>query len=175
MKLYYILIPLLIFSCKSKTGTVTTSDSSVMEKSASQTNCPEDGTCTTLLHLNSTLEIVDDGSGRLYTQMAAGENLVVEFTYYRPGPEGTADGNYTETIQFEVPSDVQDLILENEGLSAVKMVFGKMGYRNVAFYPIPKGKLVYNKTGKKIVFSLDFKLDQDSHEISRIRETVIME
>lgn len=175
MKLYYILIPLLIFSCKSKTGTTTTSDSSVMEKSAYQTNCPEDGTCTTSVHPNSTLEIVDDGSGRLYTQMATGENSVVEFTYFRPGPEGTADGNYTEIIQFEVPLNAENLIKEDGELSAIKMVFGKMGYRNAAFYPVSKGKLVYNKTGKKIVFSLDFELDQDSHEISRIRETVIME
>ena len=175
MKLHYFLIPLIILGCKTKSGTLTTSDSSIMENSANKSNCPEDGTCKTAIYPNSVLEIVDDGSGRLYTQVEPGNNTVVEFMYFRPGPEGTADGNYTETIQFELPSDVENLIRENGELSTVKMVFGKMGYRNAAFYPVSKGKLVYRKTGKTIVFAVDFELDQDAHEISRIRETVMME
>ncbi len=175
MKLYYFLIPIIILGCKTKTGTLKTSEGSVMESSANKTDCPMEGTCSTEIYTNSTLEIVGEGSGRLYTQKVAGENIVVEFTYFKPGPVGTADGNYTESIQFEVPSDVKNLNIKDGELSKVKLVFGKMGYRNATFLPVLTGKLLYEKTGNTIFFALDFELDGNSHEVSQIRETVIME
>ena len=174
MKAFYFLIPLfMVNACKTQTGTVISSDKTTMEKSENKTSdCPEDGTCGVVIHKNTKLDLDDDGPGKLYPQIVEGENIVVEFTYRRPGPEGTADGNYLETIHFEVPSETKDLVRENGDLADLKMLFGILAYRNATYYPLTKGKLVLKKTDNTLSFDLRFKVDQTSQVISHIKETV---
>lgn len=174
MKAFYFLIPLvMVNACKTQTGTITSSENTTMEKSKnSNTGCPEDGTCEVVIHRGKKLEIVDDARTNFYPQLVEGNNLVVEYTFRRRGPEGTADGNYSETIYFEVPSTATSLLKENEALSDVKMVLGILGYRNAAYYLLTEGKLVLKKTENTLNFDLSFTLDQASTEISHIKETV---
>src|SRR5690554_5285606 len=150
MKIFYFLIPLfMINACKMPAETIVTSEKTTMKQlKTSASGCPEDGTCEVVVHKNKKLEIVDEGNGRMYTEIVEGKNMVVEYTYLKPAPEGIADGNYFETIQFEVPLDTKNLEKENSALADVKMIFGKHGFRNSASYPVTDGKLSFQKSGK---------------------------
>jgi|SRR5690606_2847352 len=174
MKAIYFLIPVfLINSCKTQTDSVISSESTNMEQVENHgSNCPEGGTCTVVVHQNKSLQLIDDGSGVPYAEITDGKNIVVEFTYSKAGPEGTADGNYSETVQFEIPAGTETLSKQNQSLADVKMIFGKMGFRMSGYYPVTSGKLILNKTGQTISFDLKFKVDQTSHLISHISETV---
>lgn len=166
----------MVNACKTQTGTVISSEKKTMKQVKNTSNgCPEDGTCEVKIHKNKKLEIIDEGEGRMYSEIVDGENLVIEYTYLKPGPEGTADGNYFETIQFEVPANIKNLVKENAALAEVKLIFGKHGYRNSGYYPVTDGKLSVQKTGNSISFSLNFKINQTSQVVSHIRETVKIE
>ena len=173
MKAFYFLIPLLVVNaCKTQTGTVITSAETVMEKSENiRSECPEDGTCEVIIHKNQTLEIVDD-AGNLFPQIIEGQNIVVEYTYRRLGPAGTADGNYSEILYFEVSPETSNFTKENEELTDVKMLLGILGYRNVSYYELMEGKLVFTRTDNSLSFDFRFKIDQASHVISHIKEKV---
>lgn len=177
MKAFYFLIPLfMINTCKTPAGTVISSEKAPMEKlENAASGCPKDGTCEVVAHKNKNLEIVDDGNGSIYSQIVEGDNIVVEYTYLKPGPEGTADGNYFETILFEVPTSTKNLVKENSTLADVKMIFSKHVFRNAGYYPVTNGKLSVQKIGKRISFNLKFKIDQTSQVISHINETVEIE
>lgn len=177
MKILYFLIPLFMATaCKTPTKTVNSSEKSPMELlKNSTTGCPENGTCEVVVHKNKTLEIVDEGNGQMYSQIVEGENIVVEYTYLKPAPKGIADGNYFETIQFEVPKGTKSLVRENEDLADVKMVFGKHGYRNAGYYPVTEGKLSFQKINNGISFNLKFKIKETAQVVSYINETVEVE
>lgn len=174
MKAIYFLIPLFIVnSCKTQTGSVISSDKSNMEQSENYgSDCPDGGTCNVVVHQNKSLQFIEDGVGNPYTEITDGKNLVVEFTYFKAGPEGTADGNYTETLQFEIPDGAEALTKENASLADVKLMFGKQGFRMSSYYPVTSGKLTLKKTGQTLSFDLKFKVDETSQVISHISEKV---
>lgn len=178
MKIFYFLIPLfMVNACKTQSGTVTSSEKTIMQqKEIKDSGCPSDGTCTVKVYKNKSLEIRKDESMRtIYPEIVDGSNIVVEYTYFRSGPEGTADGNYSETIQFELPAGTKDLTKQNAALADVKMLFGKSGFRNLEYHPVTDGKLSVQRTGNTISFSLDFKIEQTSQVVSHINEKVRVE
>lgn len=174
MKIFYFLIPLfLVNACKTQSGNVISSETNNMEKfEKSASDCPKGATCTVVIHKNKQLNIVDDGSGSFYPEIIDGKNLVVEYTFLKAGPDGTADGNYFENISFEIPAQAENLVKENSALSDVKMVFSKHGNRLGAYYKVTQGKLLFSKAGNSATIDLRFKVDNSSQVISRIKETV---
>ena len=176
MKAIYFLLPLfMINACKTQTGSVTISKDTTMEQLENKTtDCPEEGTCSTAVHKNKSLLLQTDETGALYPIIKDGANTVVEFTYFREGPAGTADGNYTETIQFEVPSGTENLKKENLSLNDVGLLYGKHCFcrGEAGYYPITEGILLVEKRDGDIVFDLTFKVDGTSQVISHIAETV---
>ncbi len=163
-------------ACKTQTGTVTSSENTIMDqKEINSSDCPSNGTCSVEVQKNKELEIQDVGEGKIFPAVVDGSNIVVEYTYLRPGPEGTADANYFETIQFEIPAESKNLVKENAALADVKMMFGKHGFRLSGYYPVTVGKLSVRKTADGLSFDLHFKVDQTSHVISHIRENAKIE
>jgi len=176
MKVLYFLLPLfMINACKTQTGNVISSDNTTMEQTKSTTaDCPDEGTCSVIVHKNKKLTVKDDGTGALYPDLEEGSSTVVEYTYLKKGPEGTADGDYSETIHFEIPADVQNLSKENAALSDVNLLYGKHCFcrGEAGYYPITNGKLLVEKTAQGITFDLKFKVGKTSQVISHIKETV---
>lgn len=176
MRAFYFLAALLIAgACKSPNQAVTISDRNLMEQiNKNQSVCPEDGVCSVVLHENSILMILEDGTGAIYPQIEPGDNLVVEYTYFREAPEGIADGNYTETIHFEIPSTISHLDKSNKELQEVKMLFGKHSFSpDAGYYSIESGKLLLEKTEENLVFDLQFSNENKSAQlISHITETL---
>lgn len=176
MKALYFLIPLfMVNACKTQTGPVISSENKNMEQvDKHNTDCPEAGSCSVVLHKNKTLEIKEDGTGAMYPEINDGENIVVEYTYSKKGPEGTADGNYSETIHFEIPANTSSLRKENTALSEVKMLYGKHCFckGEAGYYPLTDGNLVVNRNNETITFNLQFNVGKTSQVVSHIVETV---
>ncbi|MDP2688445.1 MAG: hypothetical protein Q8O62_14600 [Aequorivita sp.] len=175
MKALIFLIPLFVVNaCKTQTGTVISSENTNMEQVENKVGCPEEGACTVAVHKNKNLVIKEDGTGALYPEMVAGENMVVVYTYSKEGPEGTVDGDYSETIHFEIPTTAENLSKENASLSDVKLLYGKQCFcrGEAGFYLITNGKLLVEKTDQALVFDLKFKVEKTSQVVSNITETV---
>lgn len=176
MKALYFLIPLfMVNACQTQTGTVISSENkTIKQMDTKPTACPEEGTCSVVVHKNKILKIQKDDTGALYPQLLDGANTVVEYTYLKEGPEGTADGNYSETIQFEIPADTENLSKENASLSDVKLLYGKHCFcrGEAGYYPITDGKLLVEKSGQGVIFDLKFKVNKTSQVVTHIAEAV---
>lgn len=177
MKAFYFLIPIfMVNACKTQTETVTTTtETNTMEQvENNDTGCPEEGTCNVVLHKNKSLTIKEDGTGAVYPEIVDGQNLVVVYTYLKEGPEGTADGNYSETIHFEIPTAAENISKENAALSDVKLLYGKHCFckGEAGYYSISDGKLSVEKNSKSLMFDLKFNVGKTSQVVSRITETV---
>lgn len=177
MRILGFIIPLfMVGACKSPTNTVVSSENTKTIKSMEKLDdCPKDGTCEVKIYENKSLEFVDDGSGVAFADRVDGNNLVIEYTYYRKGPEGTADGNYFETVQFEIPSTTKSLKKEDTSLTDVKMIFSKFGFRQAAAYQVKKGSLTLQKTGKEISFNLNFKVDGSGQILNEVAAKAILD
>jgi len=176
MKALLFLIPIFfVNACKTQTGTVITSENTQMEQVENKvTGCPEEGTCNVQVHKNKRLVIKEDGTGAIYPEMAAGENMVVVYTYTKKGPEGTVDGDYSETIHFEIPTATTTLQKEDASLGNVNLLYGKHCFckGEAGFYRVNNGKLSVEKTSNSLVFDLKFNVGKTSQVVSHISETV---
>src|SRR5690606_29856738 len=150
------------------------SENTSMEQVEKTTGCPDEGTCTVVVHKNKKLAIKQDGIGSTYPEITDGENMVVEFTYLKKGPEGTADGDYSETIHFEIPANTENFTKVNTALSDVELLYGKHCFckGEAGYYPITEGTLLLEKNEVGIVFNLNFKVNKTSQVISHISEMV---
>ena len=176
MRALYFLIPLIMVNaCKTQTGTVTSTDKTSMGKvEINDTGCPEEGDCGVVLHKNKNLAVKEDGTGAMYPEIVDGQNMVVVYTYLKKGPPGTADGDYSETIHFEIPAGNDNFSKENASLSDVKLLYGKHCFckGEAGYYPITDGKLLVEKSNQGIVFDLKFKVTETSQVVSHISEMV---
>ncbi len=176
MKALLFLLPILMLNaCKTQTNTINTlSNTSILQMENKITACLEEGTCSVVVHKNKTLTVKDDGTGALYPELTEGTNTVVEYTYLKEGPEGTADGNYSETIHFEIPAGTDYLSKENTTLADVKLLYGKHCFcrGEAGYYPITNGKLLVEKNEQGIAFDLKFNVSETSQVVSHIVEMV---
>lgn len=178
MKAHYLLI-LLLFAgaCKTQNTTATTDENTMIEQNTKQdTACPEDGVCEVKIHKNALLQIKEDGTGALYPVLGSGDRLVVEYTYTRKGPEGTMDGDYSETIYFEIPTSTKTLNKEDASLNDVKLLYGKQCYckGEAGFYSVDIGTLSLEKKGDIIIFDLQFHVGKTTQVISQLTQEVKM-
>lgn len=175
MKALLFLIPLFVVNaCKTQTGTVISSENTSMEQVENKvTGCPEEGTCSVVVNKNKHLVIKEDGTGAVYPEIVAGENMVVVYTYSKKGPEGTADGDYSETIHFEIPATTKSLSKENLSLSDVSLLYGRHCFcRDGGYFNITDGKLLVTNNNETLKFDLKFNTDKTTQVISHIVETV---
>ncbi|SRR5690554_4878097 len=176
IRIFYFIIPfLMINACKTPDTTLGTANQTKLEQMKQNSSCPEEGNCTVVVHQNSKLTISDDGTGAWYPQIVKGDNLVVEYTYMIDGPEGTADGNYSETIHFEIPSNTKNLKKQSAGLAEVNLLFGKHCFcpGEAGYFPISNGKLSVENKGETLTFDLSFQ-HKTSQKISHITKTVAL-
>lgn len=165
----------MVNACKTQTGSITTSENTTKEQMENKsTGCPEEGNCGVVLHKNKSLTVKEDGTGAMYPEMIDGQNIVVVYTYSKEGPPGTADGDYSETIHFEIPAATTKLSKENASLSDVKLLYGKHCFckGEAGYYSITDGKLLIEQTKQSIVFDLKFKVGKTSQVITHISEMV---
>src|SRR5690625_5506368 len=110
MKAFFLIFILLTFSaCKTKTESITHHPVKLMK-----TECPKEGECSILLLENKQLVLkTEETTGNIYPEVTNGSSLVVVFSYSENAPKGIVDGNYTETIHFEIPKEFSELNKKN--------------------------------------------------------------
>ncbi len=176
MSNYYLLIMVAFLSlsaCKSVDNV--TSKNNMNAQSAvdlSNGTCPENGSCSVETRTRTSFTVEKDGTGALYPKFTDSSASVIEFTYLKKGPEGTADGDYTEQIYFNVPNFRETVVFTDTELAKVNLLFNKQCFcrGEAGFYEVTKGTLKLHKNpDKSIGFELDFTVDETSHKISSVK------
>lgn len=172
MKVFYFLIPILVLTgCKTQSTLNTDQTNTTMKM-----DCPNEGKCTIVAHKDSNLEIKVDGIGKMYPEITEGENVVIQYTYLKEAPEGIADGNYSESVYFEIPKDAKDFTKEDAGLLDVDLLYGRHFFSpESGFMQVDSGKLAVTKKDNVITIDLHFEIENMRQVISRIVETVVLE
>jgi len=124
---------------------------------------------------NSSFEIKYDEFDNSYLAESAGKQKVFKFVVSEKAPEGTADGNYTETILFEFTDSMLPISKASKNLQDVKLAFGKLCFcRDTGYYKIEEGTLSVTKKGNKYTIDLAFTIDGVSHRMSTVNETIVV-
>ncbi len=176
MKMYtFFMLLLLISACKTSNIIDTSQEIDTISKvQNNKADCPENGNCTVKLHENAEIVLKKDTTEKYYPVIEKGEHIVIEYTFLVKGPEGTVDGNYSETIHFEINNTTQNLNLEGKKLEQSKLIFGKHCFckGEAGYYKVDQGNLIVKKTKQKIAIDLSFRLSEVSHKVIRIKETI---
>ena len=136
--------------------------------------CPEDGECQVALKNSATMTINEDSIGMEYPTIDKGDNMVVRYTYLKKGPKGTADGDYSETLHFEIPANTTTLSLMDSDLQNVDLLFGKHCFckGEAGYYKVTAGSLVLVKTENQLTFEISYSVAGTSHKINRISKKI---
>lgn len=137
-------------------------------------NCPENGDCTFEVLENSVLNIKHDDNGQLYPEIAAGDQLVVKYTYDKKTVKGVMDGNYTEYVYFEFNPNEAQYILKDKELQKAKMLFGRICYckGSMGYFPVLEGNLfMFNRKGN-LHLRTSFKVHKVPQVIEQIDENI---
>src|SRR5690606_4728531 len=120
------------------------------------------------------LNIMEDTIGQKYPVIEKGDNIVVEFVYSVKGPEGTMDGDYSETLHFEIPNRNDEYSLSGEELKEIKLLFGKHCFckGEAGYYNVKKGDIQLEKKEGYLSFDLYFIIEETSQKISSINHTL---
>ncbi len=178
MKAFFLILPLLMVNACNTTKTTQVSSSEENETELmenSKASCPEDGVCTLEVQRNKQIVLKkDEATAMYYPEIKDGDNMVVIYTFSKKGPEGTVDGNYSETIHFEISPNTNELTKKGKGLQDVKLLYGKQCYckGEAGFYKVENGKLHVLKNNNKLEFNLQFAINKTSHKLSNISRTV---
>ncbi|MFT4802125.1 MAG: hypothetical protein ACI93N_001901 [Flavobacteriaceae bacterium] len=134
----------------------------------------KEGDVSVNVSINSTLNLKDDTIGAIYPVIESGDNLVIVFKYEEKAPEGIADGNYSETLHFEIPNNTTILNLADDELNNVKLLFGKHCFckGDAGYYKVKKGKMKIVKTESDIYFDISFNVDETSTKLIRVAKYI---
>ena len=162
-------------TCKTTSTNDPSTNTTTTEKVAADLEtCPDKGKCTIQVLKNSSLTLKEDTIGALYPVIEKGDNIVIEYTYLEKGPDGTADGDYSETIHFEVPNSAEKINLVDASLQDVNFLYGKHCYckGEAGYYEVKKGSFNLVKNGNELSFNVAFKVDGTSQRIEYIARTI---
>jgi hypothetical protein len=187
MKTYILLFAfILAIGCKTNNKVQDTTETDTTETDTTKTNttnkdmvvimddCPENAECTLALKNSASMTINEDSIGMLYPTIDNGDNMVVHYTYLKKGPEGTADGDYSETLHFEIPTNTSKLSLADGDLQNVGLLFGKHCFcrGEAGYYKVTKGSLILIKTEKELTFDISYTVDKTSQKMNHISKTI---
>ncbi|WP_109302716.1 hypothetical protein [Aquimarina sp. AU474] len=177
MKIYvFFLLALAVHSCKvSSSSHVPLIIANTSTTINIQNLCPENGNCNVKTYKNSLITLKEDTTGRYYPVIEEGDYTVVEYTFKIKGPEGTVDGDYSETVHFQIAKTQEEMRIENDELNNVKLLFGKHCFckGEAGYYRVNNGVLIVNKTEEGMVIDLEFAVNEVSHKIIALKETII--
>ena len=136
--------------------------------------CPENAECTLKVIKNSSLTIKEDTIGQLYPVIEKGDDIVIEYTFLKKGPEGTLDGDYSETLHFIIPDNTKQLNLKDVNLQDVDLLFGKHCFckGEAGYYRVKKGELHILKTSKELTIDITYIVDETTQETKQLTQTI---
>ena len=170
MKYLYIIFVLFIsLGCKTKQNSSEQSGSYLKEIS-----CPDSGNCEFEVLRNSTLNIKTDEFGKLYPEVTTGDKVVIKFHYKKIVPENVMDANYSEFVYLEVNEYEPQLMLKDNELQKVKMLFGRICFCRDAmgYFRVTEGILYLFNSNGNLKIDLTFKVNKVPQIITKVTETI---
>lgn len=159
---------MILFSCKSSKNS---EDKINQDLKTMSSVCSEVGNCSFIVHRNSSLNILEDTIGQIYPVIEKGENIVMKFTYEVKGPEGTMDGDYSETVHFEITETMNKLNLKDLELAQVKLLFGKHCFcrGEAGYYKVREGDISIENKNDILQLKLSLVINEVTHKVETIR------
>jgi len=168
--LYLILFSAILVSCKTKYDVLVEN-----KETFSQTECPNDGTCTIELMPNKSIKMLYDSLGTLYTEIINGKSIVLKFEYKRNEIPNTMDSQYIEQIFMELDPNNLSMELRDSGLKRVNLIFARFCYckGQTGYYKVRKGNLVLKKEEDTTYrLHLTFEVDEVPQKITEIGQVL---
>ncbi len=167
--LYIIFILFLFLGCKTNKNTSEESGAYLKEIS-----CPDSGNCEFEVLRNSNLNIRTDEFGKLYPEVIPGNKVVIKFHYKKIVPENVMDANYSEFVYLEVNEYEPQLMLKDNELQKVKMLFGRICFCRDAmgYFKVNEGILYLFNVNGNLNIDLTFKVNKVPQIITKVTETI---
>ncbi len=165
-KTIFFLAFILIVSC----GTKKPNDVAVLTAFL-KSECPKNGDCTIQVFENKSMIVKSDEFGSLYYDLE--DNMVkkvLKYTYNRKVKGDIQDANYREEIVFELENSKENLLLSDDSLQEVQLLFGRFCYckGQTGYYKIKKGALKVSKASKGNEVNLNFEIKEVPQIINHI-------
>ncbi len=165
-KTIFFLVFILIVSC----GTKKPNDVAVLTAFL-KSECPKNGDCTIQVFENKSMIVKSDEFGSLYYDLE--DNMfkkVLKYTYNRKVKGDIQDANYREEIVFELENSKENLMLSDDSLQEVQVLFGRFCYckGQTGYYKIKKGALKVSKASKGNEVDLNFEIKEVPQIIKHI-------
>lgn len=137
-------------------------------------NCPENGDCSFEVFKNSALNLAYDSTGKLYPEVTDGVKIVIKYHYKRKTIENTMDSSYSEYVYFEFDPNEKQIILKDNELQKVKMIFGRICYckGSMGYFPVRKGNLFLFNSNGNLHVRTTFKMNKVPQIIDQIDENI---
>ncbi|MCF6223271.1 MAG: hypothetical protein L3J34_06035 [Flavobacteriaceae bacterium] len=170
MKLIYLFfISFLLIGCNTASNT-TKNKSSDMQN----INCPDSGDCSFEVLKNSKLLIKTDDFGKIYPEVVQGDKLVVKYEFKKRNKKENVDGNYSEFVYFEMDNHEKQVVLKDQELQNVKMLFGRICFCRGAmgYFKVTQGELYLSNHNRNLRLKLTFKMNKVPQIITYIAENI---
>ena len=164
-KTIFFLTFILIVSCGTK------KPSNVVLTALLKSECPKNGDCTIQVFENKSLIVKSDEFGSLYYNLEDDMlKKVVKYTYNRKVKGDIQDASYREEIVFEIENSKENLMLSDDSLQEVQLLFGRFCYckGQTGYYKIKKGTLKISKVSKGNEVDLNFEIKEVPQIINHI-------
>lgn len=158
-----------VFSCKSHINKLTNSDQ--LNKAASI--CPKGGHCSFKSALNTSVVFKIDEFNIGYVDYLEKKATLLTFEYIRDEIPNTVDDQYIERLYIELPPVPQALLLKDNALQQVHLLFERLCYckGETGIYQINQGTLSLQPLGEdRFHLKLTFKTSDVPHIITEIDE-----
>ena len=137
-------------------------------------SCPESGNCTVEVFKNSTLDIKTDNFGKIYPEVKPGEHLVIKYHFEKKADKNIKDNSYSEYIYFEINRNDKQVVLSDNELQNVKMLFGRICFCRDAsgYFRVNNGNFYLFNRNNTLQFNLKFEMNKVPQVITQIKENI---
>ena len=159
----------LLFGCGSRKN-----QTAVVEMPVPHVNCPEGGDCTFEVLRDTELQLSYDALGDLNPKIVPGKMVTVRYHFKKDEVPGTADSSHSEYLLLEFDPAVEQLILRDEGLQQVKMVYGRICFCRGAmgYFRVTDGNLFLFNRNRELQIRSAFHVKKVPQIIEEIDERI---
>jgi len=140
-------------------------------------NCITNATCSIEIIPNSSLLIKQDEFQNSYVEIKKGSNTLVKYQLKKNEIPNTADSNYSEILYIEIDNYNKSLVLKNEELQQVKMIYGRLCYCKGAsgYFKVKKGNLELILKKNQLTLNTNFTVENIPQIITQVREKITLQ
>ncbi len=144
------------------------------KRTINSTNCIENAKCSIEIIPNSILTVKDDEFKNTYIEIEKGDNTVIKYQLKKNNIPNTADSNYSELLYIEIDNRNKSIILKDNQLQQVKMIYGRLCYckGTSGYFKVKKGQLELVLKKNELTLITNFSVDNIPQIITQIHEKI---